>query len=165
MAVMFWQWMNQSFNALVNYTNRNAKSPLTTTQLGVAYVSATASACVVAVQFRAFLQKRASSLVKVTTTTVEIISRVAIEVPFTFSKFVLVILINSNTAGLVVGVVCSMVLPTAENNAFVFPDSVTSRSSLLPLRTASIFLSWDKMKSSSATTFQMKMETWLANLK
>ncbi|KAJ1525684.1 hypothetical protein ONE63_008899 [Megalurothrips usitatus] len=63
-AVMFWQWVNQSFNALVNYTNRNAKSPLTTAQLGVAYVSATASACLVAVQFKGFLEKRAGSLMK-----------------------------------------------------------------------------------------------------
>lgn len=61
---MFWQWVNQSFNALVNYTNRNAKSPLTTQQLGLAYLSATASAGLVAVQFKGFLEKRAGSLMK-----------------------------------------------------------------------------------------------------
>ncbi|XP_071447872.1 sideroflexin-2 [Hetaerina americana] len=63
-AVVFWQWVNQSFNALVNYTNRNAKSPTTPTQLGVAYVSATTSALVTALGFRKFLQKRASTLMQ-----------------------------------------------------------------------------------------------------
>ncbi|XP_065353012.1 sideroflexin-2 [Cloeon dipterum] len=63
-AVVFWQWVNQSFNALVNYTNRNAKSPLTTTQLGVAYVSATTSALVTAIGFRSFLEKRAGTLLQ-----------------------------------------------------------------------------------------------------
>ncbi|KAK7869704.1 hypothetical protein R5R35_011774 [Gryllus longicercus] len=61
-AVIFWQWVNQSFNALVNYTNRNANSPVTTTQLGVAYVSATASAMLTALGCRTFWEKRASTL-------------------------------------------------------------------------------------------------------
>lgn len=64
-ALVFWQWANQSFNALVNYTNRNANSPLTVTQLCVSYVSATGSALAVAIGFKGFLQKRAKPFAQV----------------------------------------------------------------------------------------------------
>ncbi|XP_029466135.1 sideroflexin-2 [Rhinatrema bivittatum] len=61
-AVVFWQWVNQSFNALVNYTNRNAASPITLTQIGVAYVTATSTALATAVGLNLYT-KRAPPLI------------------------------------------------------------------------------------------------------
>lgn len=48
-AIVFWQWVNQSFNALVNYTNRNAASPTSVRQMALSYFTATSTAVATAV--------------------------------------------------------------------------------------------------------------------
>ncbi|XP_066580961.1 sideroflexin-2 [Prorops nasuta] len=61
-ALVFWQWVNQSFNALVNYTNRNANSPMSISQLTFAYCSATSAAMITAIGCKSFWEKRANPL-------------------------------------------------------------------------------------------------------
>merc|ERR1719412_3504520 len=63
-AVVFWQWFNQSFNALVNYTNRNANAPTSSSQLVTAYCSATFSALGTAIGLKKLLEKSSSTLLK-----------------------------------------------------------------------------------------------------
>ncbi|XP_072042049.1 sideroflexin-1-like [Amphiura filiformis] len=47
-AVLLWQWINQSFNAVVNFTNRSGDAPLPTSLIAKSYVLATSGAVITA---------------------------------------------------------------------------------------------------------------------
>lgn len=49
--VIFWQVANQSFNAVVNYTNRNTSAGVTNEQLGTAFAAATSASVFTALLF------------------------------------------------------------------------------------------------------------------
>jgi len=57
-ALLFWSWVNQSQNALVNYFNRNASSEMTNETLIKSYSVAVASALTVAFGLATLVQKR-----------------------------------------------------------------------------------------------------------
>lgn len=48
-SVIFWQWMNQSLNVCVNSANANKSTPLSTKELALSYIAATASSVGIAV--------------------------------------------------------------------------------------------------------------------
>lgn len=57
-ALLFWSWVNQSQNALVNYYNRNASSPMSNETLMQSYAAAVGAALTVAFGLATIIQKR-----------------------------------------------------------------------------------------------------------
>jgi sideroflexin-5 len=58
MPLLFWSWVNQSQNALVNYYNRNASSPMSNETLAKSYAAAVGSALAVAFGLATLIQRR-----------------------------------------------------------------------------------------------------------
>ncbi|XP_018971986.2 sideroflexin-5-like isoform X1 [Cyprinus carpio] len=56
-STVFWQWLNQSHNACVNYANRNATKPTPTSKFIQGYVGAVTSAVSIAVGLNVLIEK------------------------------------------------------------------------------------------------------------
>ncbi|XP_020777312.1 sideroflexin-5a isoform X2 [Boleophthalmus pectinirostris] len=57
MSTIFWQWLNQSHNACVNYSNRNASQPNPTSAFVYGYLGAVTSAVSIAVGLNVLIQR------------------------------------------------------------------------------------------------------------
>ncbi|KAJ3044238.1 hypothetical protein HDV00_002916 [Rhizophlyctis rosea] len=60
-GIIFWQWLNQSINVAFNYFNANKTTEMNMSETGVAYGTAVASSCTIAVGLNEWI-KRATSL-------------------------------------------------------------------------------------------------------
>ncbi|XP_055087144.1 sideroflexin-5a isoform X2 [Periophthalmus magnuspinnatus] len=60
MSTIFWQWLNQSHNACVNYSNRNASQPNPTSAFVYGYLGAVTSAVSIAVGLNVLIQRAKS---------------------------------------------------------------------------------------------------------
>lgn len=56
-GTVFWQVINQSFNAVVNYTNRSGDKPISTTRLATSFAIATSSATATALFLNSMTKK------------------------------------------------------------------------------------------------------------
>lgn len=57
-AILFWQWLNQSQNAMVNYFNRNPSAPMSTETIVSSYAGAVTMAMTVAFGLSFIIKKR-----------------------------------------------------------------------------------------------------------
>jgi hypothetical protein len=69
-SVIFWQWINQSYNIGVNHANRNASNSLSNETIAKTYISAVIISCSVAVGLGKFAQN-ATRFNEITRKTIE----------------------------------------------------------------------------------------------
>jgi uncharacterized membrane protein (DUF106 family) len=59
---IFWQWINQTYNAALNYANRNASSTYTNQDIIKSYLAATGSSITISLVIRKILEKRTAGV-------------------------------------------------------------------------------------------------------